>query len=261
MDSLLFALPDAALEGERRWLISAAQALELLEQAGTTLEAIPRESGCLVRTTYLDTPRHTLAGSPGGVRARIRLREYADTQGRLTSAALELKVTTGGVRMKERVVLDAAEARRVRSGDVAWLAVTVSEVAPGLAAWLRRLGHELAPVAMTWYRRHALKTSDGTTRLTLDEGVRLCRPAGADAPLPPTHDLVCATMASHVLEVKGHGPVPTALANALEALGAPGDFSKFEASLAAVVRAGAPRHQVVAGGGSAARLVAAPAPR
>lgn len=260
MDSLLFALPDAALEGERRWLISAAEALELLEQVGPALEAIPRESGAGVRTTYLDTPRHTLAGSPGGVRARIRLREYADVTGRATTAALELKVTTGGVRMKERVLLDAAEARRVRAGDVAWLGDAVSEVAPGLAAWLRRLGHELAPVAMTWYRRHALRTSDGSTRLTLDEGVRMCRPADPDAPLTPTSDLVCATLTSHVLEVKGPGPTPTALANALEVLGAPRDFSKYEASLAAVVRAGATRRQAAAGG-SAARLVAAPAPR
>ena len=259
MDPLLFAMPDA-LEGEQRWLISAAQALELLEQVGPTLEAIPRESGTFIRTTYLDTPRHTLAGSPGGVRARIRLREYVDTEGRLTASALELKVTTGGVRMKERVVLDPSETRRVRAGDVSWLAVTVSEVAPGLAAWLRRLGHELAPVAMTWYRRHALRTSDGSTRLTLDEGVRLCRPAHEDAKLFPTNDLVCGTLASHVLEVKGHGPPPAALANALEVLGAPRDFSKYEATLAAVVRAGAHRRQAVAGG-SAARLVAAPALR
>lgn len=272
MDAMLLALatgsePDA----EKRWLVGAAQALAVLQGAGTSLESTieggvrdgASRDGAWIRTTYFDTPRFTLAGKPGGVRARIRLREYADASGSGAhphAAALELKLSTGDVRLKERLTLGLTEARMARAGELAWLSITATADAPALAAWLGRLGGELRPVAMTWYRRHAFRTSDGHVRVTLDDGVRLCRPAAAGAPLTPTTDLVCAAFTSHVLEVKGCGPLPTALEGALAALGAPADFSKYETALSAIRRADAPRVRTL-GGGTAARLAAARAPR
>jgi hypothetical protein len=169
------------------------------------------------RTTYFDTHDLEYYRSRG---CRLRVREYASATraDEVPTVAdvcyLEVKRSIDGRRTKTRLALrpDQVDAELAAMVDV-----------------------PLMPCVTTLYRRRALVDDAGTLRVTLDDGVRFCRPRAIGAPLDYAEHDVIAHGPSLVLEYKSSAPPPVWLARALTLVDEAIGFSKFTLGMDAVL--------------------------
>jgi len=240
------------VEREHRFVLARPQAEAFMAAASRHLHLDvydPSNPVCYARTTYFDSDEGDyLRSCAGPIARRARLREYAgasslDAPVTLTGVCfLEYKESAGAERTKVRwrapadvmasVVVGRALARR-------WQAqLDAHAVLADIAARIRR--GQLAPRLVTWYRRVSLSARG--VRVTMDEGVALCRPSAAagDRAAQPAPRAVVGTVNGRIVEVKITGEPPAWLAAAMAPLPAAEGFSKFRAGMAAMRRARSP---------------------
>lgn len=205
-------------EFERKFLLEADRAHAFWSCAAAHLPRDHEAPPCHVRTTYFDTPDLAFHRSSGGeIRRRLRVREYAQSDGDFTRAArcyLELKQSSDSVRKKLRV--------EVAPEDVTAHLIAIA-------------GAPMLPCVATLYRRRAL--GDGELRITLDEQLLLCRPRPLGSSLLGLRaDDVLARGPSFVLELKFSERPPPWLAEALTDLREAVGFSKFILGMSAALQ-------------------------
>jgi hypothetical protein len=236
-------------EVERRFVLKRAEAEAFIHTVAPYLSLDVYDQQRPVaysRTTYLDTADLAYFRScDGPVSRRVRIREYASARGfddapTLTGlCVLELKEAAGPLRTKSRFTSPPAVISHIvrYRGETPLLERPPLDQLHALRAVQSCLVTDnLTPMLTTWYRRASLSGEGGRVRITLDEGIKFCRPceigeAGNSA--EPT-DLI-GFGPGRVVEVKYVGEPPAWLARALTGL-TEANFSKFRVGMEALQR-------------------------
>jgi hypothetical protein len=152
---------------------------------------------------------------------------------------LELKESTGLIRSKARFRSPPhVIAHLVRNRGQAPLLLRQSlDQMQALKALQHCLtADDLTPRVTTWYRRASLSGEGGRVRVTLDEGIKFCRPTNVGAPGERAEPIeVIGFGPGRVVEVKYSGQPPDWLAIAMTGLD-DANFSKFRAGMEALQR-------------------------
>lgn len=187
-----------------------------------------------VVSLYYDTPQldsHWDAWRGLPVRRKLRLRVYGTADGATPPVCfLEIKHKDGAEDAKRRLRLSLAEALRAGRGEAI-------SVAPGDASTLAEIARliqagNLRPTCIMRYDRQALLLQDSTMasplRVTFDQNIKVRFTQLIPAPEDPGCTLPVLAGEECLLELKGSGAVPYALAQALSARGIyPRPFSKY----------------------------------
>jgi hypothetical protein len=229
-------------ELELKFVLGGDSAKALLDEVGPQLEQTvrdPQRPIAYARTVYFDTDDLALfRTSTGPLRRRLRIREYANAATLADAPTftdycyLELKETEDVHRNKVRFRATAEALRALLDHGVesaAWQrCVTVAPAFREFEDALR--SGSLRPRVTTWYRR-ATYCAEGL-RMTLDSGLSYCVPATPGEAFDP--NLIVASAAHRVLEVKSAAALPPWLLAPLERHSQVRSFSKFRAGMLAL---------------------------
>lgn len=127
-----------------------------------------------IRSLYFDDPCDTaLHEKLDGVneRKKYRIRYYNEN---LDYIVLECKIKKGGVGAKPQEELTREEARRILTGDTAWMASCGRPLLTRLYVDMKVCG--LRPKAVVEYQRVPFVYAPGNVRVTIDWNIRAGRP-------------------------------------------------------------------------------------
>jgi hypothetical protein len=200
------------------------------------------------RTTYLDTDDLAYYRSfDGHVMRRVRIREYAagrdldDTPTLSGVCVLELKESSGQIRSKARFRSPPhviAHLVRHRGEAPLLLRQTLDQMQALRALQACFSADLLTPRVTTWYRRASLSGEGGRVRVTLDEGIKFCKPCLIGAPGEHAEPQeIIGYGPGRVIEVKYIGEPPAWLLEAMRLLPEEANFSKFRAGMEALQQA------------------------
>lgn len=222
---------------EYKFRLTAAQRVALLTDFAAHLEVDLAGSPTWhypVVSLYYDTPQldsHWDAWRGLPVRRKLRLRLYGSADGSLPLACfLEIKHKDGAEDAKRRLRLPLAEALRAGRGEAISVAPGDQSTLAEITRLIRVGG--LQPTCVMRYHRQALFLQDGTMaeplRVTFDQNIKARFTQLTPEPEDPGCTLPVLAEEQCLLELKGAGAVPFALARTLSAWGIyPRPFSKY----------------------------------